>query len=59
MFISIQTLLFAVAFMNLYATYHTYQTFKDAKVRLDWTDGVIFGVGVFLSVLSAGTAILI
>lgn len=59
MFISIETLLFALAFINLYSTYHTYQTFKDAKVRLDWTDGVIFGVGVFLSLLSAGTAILI
>lgn len=59
MYISIETLLFAIAFMNLYATYHNYQTFKDAKIRLDWSDGVIMGVGVFLSILAMGTAILI
>lgn len=59
MFISINYLLFAVAFLNLYSTYHTYQTFKDAKVRLDWSDGVIFGVGVFLSLFSIGIAIVL
>lgn len=58
MYISIQTILFTVAIMCLYCTYHTYQTIKEYTKELTAGDGIVIGLGVFLSAFAIITAIL-
>lgn len=58
MYISIQTVLFTVAIMCLYSTYHAYQTAKEVSKELSAGDGIVIGLGVFISAFAIITAIL-